>query len=525
MNSKRNILFSCLVLLSVGSIMGQTQIDGDLLYLSEMTIAKSPLIERNALNIDQAEANLLTQRSTFDYQLTSGYNLSKSKLTPFDLDPRNQLVTGNIVTNNSDFSIGMQKRFRTGLIADFRSNYGTVANNFPLNNFSVDVGPNVADKATSATFALTQPLLRGNGLKVTTAFEKAAELDIESAHQNFELNSAFELSQLASAYWQYLGAYKSLEIFKGNENRVRNVLDITQELVKADKKPESDLLQIQADLADQERQTTVAGQNLYAARVNLGRVVGFSEEESVAIGDPTNDFPTIVASGFAKDVRTTNALIEMARTNRTDVKAISNTQKGLDLQLIAAKNSKLPQLDLTGFLTYGGAAVGQGFQYINAFSNKQGRNSVAGLGVTFSLPVNNNLAKANIAKSKIAIADQDIIYENLVRNIDMNVSIAMNNLDNSVLILEKAEETLAFYQQVFENEQTKFQNGLTTLLNLILFQERLTFAQLEYLRAQQQFAVAIINIRFETGTLFTMNTKNLAAPITKEVFYTIPNNN
>lgn len=42
-----------------------------------------------------------------------------------------------------------------------------------------------------------------------------------------------------------------------------------------------------------------------------------------------------------------------------------------------------------------------------------------------------------------------------------------------------------FYKEAFRNEQEKFQTGLTTLLNVILFQERLTSSELDYLQAQQ----------------------------------------
>ena len=62
---------------------------------------------------------------------------------------------------------------------------------------------------------------------------------------------------------------------------------------------------------------------------------------------------------------------------------------------------------------------------------------------------------------------------------------------------------------------------MTILLNLIQFQERLTFAELEYLQAQQQFAVAIVNLRYETGTLLV--NKNGESDINKSLFFTIPN--
>ena len=71
----------------------------------------------------------------------------------------------------------------------------------------------------------------------------------------------------------------------------------------------------------------------------------------------------------------------------------------------------------------------------------------------------------------------------------------------------------------YNNEQIKFKNGLTILLNLIQFQERLTFAELEYLSAKQQFAIAIINLRYETGTLLVGQG---TSSINKSLFYTIP---
>jgi len=326
---------------------------------------------------------------------------------------------------------------------------------------------------------------------------------------------------MGSFYWQYVSAYESLQIFEANESRIRNVLEITQELVKADRRPEGDLLQIQADLADQERQTTTARQNFYNSKINLGRVVGISEGESKRIGDPLDRFP----STNDGNVRVED-MITLARKNRTDISAVALIQEGLDLQRKAAKNSRLPQLDLTGFFTYRGEASDGGVeQFFGALGNRPGRNQIAGFSLNFSIPVNNNRAKADFALSEIAVQDQQISYDNLVRNIDLNVSVALNNLENTAKIVKKAKESLDFSQQVFENEQIRFQNGLTTILSLILFQDRLTFAHLEYLSAEQQYAIALLNLRFETGTLLANDENSIARPLQKETFYTIPNNN
>jgi outer membrane protein TolC len=126
-----------------------------------------------------------------------------------------------------------------------------------------------------------------------------------------------------------------------------------------------------------------------------------------------------------------------------------------------------------------------------------------------------------LAKSNIAVNDQKVANENLQRNIELNISNALNNLNNSVLVLEKAKEALDSYKEAFNNEQVKFQTGLTTILSLILFQERLTSSELQYLQAYQQFANAIVNLRHETGTLILQDNRGFA--IDQKAFYIIPN--
>lgn len=518
---KLNAIYFILMSFFTISIYGQSGVQCELSTLSKLTLDKSPSIKSGALNIDNAKANLQVQSSAFDYQLNSEVSLSNNKVYLFNADSRNEIIDDQIKTNNTDISIALQRKLRSGLSASLGVNYSQLSDNFPINRFNENVGPDISNHTVSTTLSLTQPLLKGRGKRITTALEKGSALNIESAQNNFEITGAYELLQMGIAYWQYLTSYKSLEIYRLNEKRVRNVLQITQELVKADKKPAGDVVQIRADLADKERQTKVAEQNLYNSKLNLGRVVGLSESESQEIGIPLNEFPEVSKSGFNEGLDIT-LMNQLAKKNRSDLKGFEKSNEAVELQLSLAKNNLKAQLDLTGFMNYGGMNMGNGIQ--NAFSgfgNREGRNYTIGLALNFTFPLNNNFAKGSFLQSKTTLNVQLISYNNLQRNIDLNINISLNNLKNSVLILNKAKESLGFYQSVFNNEQVKFQNGLTTLLNLILFQERLTFAELEYTIAQQQFAVAIINIRYETGTLILMEENKVKAP-SNQVYYEIP---
>lgn len=507
--------------INISSIYGQAKINCDLVEISNIAFEKNPNLKRSLYTIKDAEADLQIQKSVFDINLFSELSAKNNRYTLLDADPRNQFVDKILKTNTVDFSAGLRKKFRSGQTTDISLNYGFYNNNFPYDSFNQNVGAFWGNHSSSINLSLTQPLLRGRGRDIATISERISKIYIENSKSNNEFTNSYTILQIGQAYWSYYLAYKSLEIYKQNEARVRNVLEVTKELIKADKKPVGDLAQVNADLSNQEKLTAMAEQGLYEARINLGRAIGLSNEESLQLDIPANEFPTIAESGYNVDVDK-KGFIRMAKEKRADVKAVEKISDALEMQYKLAENSKKPQLDLTGFAFYGSAITGNGIdKTFSSFTNDQGRNIGAGARLTFTFPVNNNLAKGNYAKSNIALNDQKISNENLQRNIDLNISNAINNLDNSVIVLERAKDALNFYREAFDNEQVKFQTGLTTILNLILFQERLTSSELQYLQAYQQFANAIIKIRHETGTLISQGDKGFT--LNRDTFYIIPN--
>ncbi len=519
--SKRIPIFTLLLVLCF-CLQAQKNIPVSITELAELALSKNPMIQQNGLRVKSAQGALRVQKGVFDYNLFSSASITRNSLSLFSMDPRDSLIEGNLNTNGFITSIGVVKRFRSGLSANVSVNYNSLSDNLGLNRFNEVVGPNITDHYMTSSLSLRQPLWRGRGPSITTALEKSAALDLQSARSNLSYANSVQIYEVTSAYWNYLSAFERANIYRQNEDRVRKMLEVTKDLVAGDKKPKGDLDQVRADLANQERLSQVAQQSLVAAKLNLGRAIGLSEEESLTIGRPLDNFPTINGSGF-QDGMSLEPLKQMARENRKDVESNQLYQESLNLQMKLANNNRKPQLDLLASFNYGGSAIGNGWSnYWDTFTNSQGRDVGFELGLRFDFPVNNNQAQGALAQSKALYKDQEIYTQNLSRNIDLNVAIATTNIKNSTEILRNARRSLDYYQQVYENEQVKFQNGLSTILNLIIFQERLTVAQLEYLNARQQFAVAIITLRFETGTLYTQDDFEGSRSFNSGIFYTIP---
>lgn len=515
------LLFICIFLSQ--SLFSQPAIQGELLELSSLAFNKSPEIKRNAYRILDSEAQLQIQKSSFDFNLNSDLTYQKNYYSLLEKDPRNSYLDGILKSNTLNLYALLQKKLRSGQTLKLDLRYDFNHDNYPFNAFGLPLDAAIGDYAQILKFSLVQPLLRGRGKELTMIPEKIAELYIEITRENAAFANSNEILQIGSAYWNYCAAFKGLKIYTENEARVRNVLDMTKELVKADKKPAGDLSQIYADLANQEKLTLVANQNLYNAKLNLGRAVGLNSEQSKLITDPVDDFPTLERSGVTDhldDAYFTN----IALINRKDLHAAKKVLDAVEMQLKLAENNKKPQLDLEPFLFYGNASQGNGRSYtLSTLVNEEGRNVGGGAKLTFSFPLNNNFAEGNFSKAKIALDDQNLVEKNLQRNVEINVSTSVNNLSSSVLVLERARLALEFYTKAFNDEQLKFQNGLTTLLNLILFQERLTSAELQYLQAQEDFANALLRLRHETGTLISEDASGFK--ISSASYYSLPTNN
>jgi outer membrane protein len=260
--------FFAIWIAAVTNLQSQSKIKCDLIEISSIAFDKSPNIKRTFYAIENAEGELQVQWSTFDFNLNSGLSYKNSRLNLYDADPRNQYIERSLKSNSVDFSAGLQKRFRTSQIAEVSLRYLYNDSNFPLNTFNEFVGQFYGTHTGVLNFSLTQPLLRGRGKKVVTTGEQVASLYIDKNKFDSEFTNSYEILQIGIAYWNYYTAFKSLDVYVQNESRVRNVLEMTRELIKADKKPESDMAQVNADLTNQERLTFVAQQNLYNARLN-----------------------------------------------------------------------------------------------------------------------------------------------------------------------------------------------------------------------------------------------------------------
>jgi len=345
-----------------------------------------------------------------------------------------------------------------------------------------------------------QPLLRGRGRKAVAAGEVAATRELEAARLDLEHTVSVRIAEVASRYWSFQAASRGLEILRASEESSRRLLESTRRLAAADVTPAAEVVLVEADVAAKEAARIAGEQELFAARSALGLAVGLRHDEIARLPLPADPLPGVPPDDIppADD---DGAFVEAALAHRADL-ASARTRSDAERTLQhAAENALEPRLDLLFTPSYAGAVEGGGAgRYFDGLGEVGG-----GLGTTLSLslswPTRNREAEGELLQSRALAEQRDLEADLLVRQIGADVPTALNAVRTGAARLAKASQAVRYFVQAVANEQKKLQVGRSTLIDVINQQDRLTAARQSELSARLSLALALVELRFQTGTL------------------------
>jgi outer membrane protein len=408
------------------------------------------------------------------------------------LDVETPLAGGGVAeVETVGAGVGVDTELRTGTVLSPR---------IDVNRDEID-GPGAEHQGVVA-FTVRQPLLRDRGRRAVAAGERAARRELTAADLDLTHTVSQRVERVVSAYWQYRAAYQNLEIFRVSETRSRDLLATTRRLIEADRVPAADLLQLQADLASKETSRIRGEQDLYAARQDLGREIGLSYEEVSRLPPPLEPFP-LVAPAETPPPELAEGYLAAALGDRADLAAArQRLEASRDLRR-AAENGLLPRLDLVVTPSYAGRAGGTGLgPFAEALlEDVPGLSATAGLALTW--PTLNRAARGRLVQAEAAETADAARLTLVVNDVATRLPTALDALAGTVQELERAEAAVRLFEQTADNEVKKLRAGASTLLDVITQQDRLTSARQSVVSARLRVALALVDLRFETGTLVT----------------------
>jgi len=465
----------------------------ELLAAMRSTLDAHPLLGIYQRQVEISRADLAVAQSSFDHLVSLALGRSH------DITPVTAGGEDTETTDQTDLSLGVSRTLPWGM---------TVAPSVALSRASTTYGGSltslygrlpIISNTASVDFGVAQPLLKGLGMKASAGQMRSASYSLKGAEFDARYNQASLVLIVIQRYWALLAAVERLEILNESEDRASQLLKETSVLVAADERPAADLRAIEASLADTRVRVAQAQSAEFEALNRYGAAMGLTGADLTQIKRPSAVLMTGALQVTDESIDL-ERLLERARAQRADLQAQSERVQGAAALHTAARHNVLPSLDLQLSVGYSGLADGDDASFFDPLrKDVEGFNGA--LGLTLGLPIENRAARSDLWRQGAQYEVNRIQLAELERQLTVDLTVATRALEASIAQVKGANIGVEAYEAAVRSEGIKLREGISTIIDLVLTQDRLTSARFVQVDARLGQLQVLAQLAFLMGAL------------------------
>ncbi len=464
----------------------------------DMALQQNPDILISAIDPEMSEADIFSSKGEFDPVLQARYQKVDAEQS---LDQQQVAFSGGIssVTQISEnFNATLSGRVQTGT---------TYSLNFVGNKETSTFGGFIPEFDTSLSLQLTQPLLKGFGLKYNKVRINSARNNKKISEAQLRLTVMNTVSEVLKAYWDLVGAVENLRVREESLTNAERLLSISSTQREIGTAADIEVLQSKAGVAARQSDYVTAraaiGDSSDRLKQLLDMRVGeqLSKVQLLPLDRPTeseldrfdiNAYDELLNESQAKAIQ-----------NRPEIEMMELQLTNAGLEVYRTKKDMLPQLDLTGSLTHGGRAP----TLDDAFKGlRKEETNVFTYGVTGQVSLGNRSARGQHMRAKLTQEQVERQREQTKNGLLVNTSVAVRNTYKNKTLVESSRQTMRLQEANVAAEESRLRLGVTTSWQVLQVQEDLTTAQTQEVQALVAFAKTVIDLSLSEGTLLeTLN--------------------
>jgi outer membrane protein TolC len=201
---------------------------------------------------------------------------------------------------------------------------------------------------------------------------------------------------------------------------------------------------------------------------------------------------------YEKEMPGLVASINEAFKHRPDYEAAIIDLKNRDINVIFYRNGMLPTLDLVG--SYGLNGLGKGVKSdmdtLGSFDYQKWS-----AGISVSIPFWDDTNKGNYEKAKLEKKQAFIGFKRLEQNIILQIRDAVRKIDINYRMLEASAENKKAEERNYQAQEMRFKAGLVATKDMVDYQERLTRAQVNFIKSVIDYKITLIELAKVKGTM------------------------
>ncbi len=478
----------------------------------ELALETNLTLATNAIDIKISETQVLAALGAYDVIITAGVNGSASQSPQ-----RGSAVTFALGSRAVGANFGVSRKLETGgnISATLRATRTLTEQ--PINFFNASAGSaQLASYALVPTLSITQPLLRGAGLRVNRADINRARIAVSQSEAARQLTAETMVRDIISAYWSLLFAHRDLENKRRSVGLARRQLERTQALVSAGRLSPVDAKAVEQALAARESDVINAENALLGASLDLRTLMGERLADQDVLGVLPMTDPLVQPRPV--DVK---AELDSALASNPQIRQLQLGIESRRIDELVAANQRLPQLDVSGSFTPQGRSVDStpntttgdpGSQgswpeaFRNIFSSDVRQDglladwAVSGQ-ISLTWDVQNRAPKAQHQAALLQIEKAEVQLDQARQTVAAGVIRAANGLRTAAKVMDVAELSLDLAKENLEAEQARFDVGRSTNYDVLQRLDQVDQAAAQALSAQINYLKALVQLQALNGEI------------------------
>ena len=427
---------------------------------------------------------------TFNISGQHNYDVSPSR---FNLSLTNQ--TPATISDENSFNSGIKGTLPLGLQYDFSGNiaeqYGNQSG-FPFDSSFGSIG-----------VTLQQPLLKNFWIDTTRLNIRVAKNRLKFSEQGLRQQLITSVTAVVNAYYELIFAQQNVQVQQQALDLAQTQLDQDNQRVQIGTLAVLSVQQDEAQVA-QSRANLIAAQSTLDTDQNALKNLLTDE---YAQWHDVNIQPTATLEAPLQLFDLQDSWSK-GMTERPDLLQARLNVEQQGVQLKYYRNQLFPELDLIGSYGFNGASR----EFSGTFNQfNEGNNPSYMYGAQLIMPLSNVGPRNQYRSTKATLQQILLQLKQLEQNIMVEIDNAVKVAESDYQSVQATRQARIYAEAALDAEQKTYGVGKATTFEVLQFQNNLTAARSQEIRALANYNEALANLAAQEGTTLEQNNINLEA--------------
>lgn len=333
----------------------------------------------------------------------------------------------------------------------------------------------------TAGVSLSQPLLRGAGLAVNMAPVRIARLQEEINRLQLEATVAGTVSAVITSYRGLIQTQEQVRLAEESLERTRALLETNRALIAAGRMAESDIVQTESGVANQEVAVLQARQQVVTAQLGLLQLLALASRTNVVAVEPMTaarvevDLDSVMATAFA---------------SRIDLLAQRKSLEQMRQSMIVARNQRLWDVSLVATVTRD-----DGPRFFNRMDETD-----TTVGLRLNIPIGDLSRRQNWLAAETGMQTAELAFEEMKQSVESQVLDAVQSVEASWRQVEAARRARVLSERALEIGQERLRFGRASNFEVLSLQSDLRAADAQALSANIVYLNALTALDQQIGS-------------------------